>query len=124
MKKAGYELERRCWRCGRNGAQDPLDKHHIFGGSLRDKSEKLGLTVYLCHNRCHIFGPEAVHNNREEMQKLKEYGQRLAMERFGWTADDFRREFGKNHLPTETMGEAETVTVLGFAVMEDAALPY
>ena len=44
--------ERECFLCGRNGADDPLDKHHIFGGAYRKKSERYGLTVYLCHDRC------------------------------------------------------------------------
>lgn len=87
-----------CFLCGRNGAADPLDRHHIFGAAYRKKSEKLGLVVYLCHNRCHIFGPLAAHQNRDTMQKLHEYGQRKAMEEQGWTTDDFIREFGRNYL--------------------------
>lgn len=87
-----------CWLCGRNGNGDPLDKHHIFGGPWRKKSEKYKLVVYLCHNRCHLFGPQAVHNNTETMQMLHEYGQRKAMAEHGWSIDDFRREFGKNYL--------------------------
>lgn len=87
-----------CWRCGRNGAADPLDRHHLFEGAYRQKSEKYGLVVYLCHSRCHIFGEEAAHNNAATMLALHQYGQRIAMQRFGWTADNFRREFGKNYL--------------------------
>lgn len=87
-----------CFLCGRNGATDPLDRHHIFGGPLRKKSERLGLVVHLCHNRCHIFGPRAAHQNRETMQKLHEYGQRKAMEEQDWTTEDFIREFGRNYL--------------------------
>ena len=41
-----------CAICGRNGMGDPLEKHHIFGGAYRKKSEKYGLTVYLCGMRC------------------------------------------------------------------------
>lgn len=87
-----------CWLCGRNGAGDPLDKHHLFSGAYRKKSEKYGLTVYLCHNRCHIFGPNAAHRNKDTMQQLHEYGQRKAMKEQGWTPEDFIREFGKNYL--------------------------
>ena len=90
--------ERRCWICGRNGADDPLDRHHIFGGAYRRKSERYGLVVDLCHSRCHIFGPEAAHKSRETMQALREYGQRLAMEQQGWTTEEFIREFGRNYL--------------------------
>lgn len=91
-------MDRECWLCGRRGAQDPLDRHHIFGGACRDKSERYGLVVMLCHNRCHIFGPNAVHRDAETMQALHEYGQRKAIEEQGWDVDRFRREFGKNYL--------------------------
>lgn len=54
------------------------EKHHIFGGALRKKSEKYKLTVQLCPY-CHRDNKEGVHNNREKMQALHEYGQRKAM---------------------------------------------
>lgn len=90
--------EKRCFLCGRNGSTDHLDCHHIFNGANKKKSEKYGLLVYLCHNDCHIFGREAVHNNAENMLKLKQYGQRKVMTEQGWTIEDFIREFGKNYL--------------------------
>ena len=89
---------KRCWRCGANGATDPLDRHHIFGAYNRGKSEKYGLVVYLCHRRCHIFAPSAVHQSAGQMQRLKRYGQLKAMEEQHWTEEDFRREFGKSYL--------------------------
>lgn len=107
---------RTCWLCGRNGNGDPLDKHHIFGGSNRTKSEKLGLWVPLCHSRCHESGPEAVHRNMATMQRLHEYGQTLAMEENGWSIDDFRRIFGRNYLPEDWEPEAEEE---GFFILED-----
>lgn len=94
-------MTKRCWLCGATGNSDPLDRHHIFGASNRKKSEKYGLVVFLCHNKCHIFGKEAVHNNAKNMQLLHEYGQRKAMREQGWTIDDFRREFGKNYIEEE-----------------------
>ena len=87
-----------CWLCGANGCADPLDKHHIFGGANRKKSERMGLVVYLCHNRCHIFGKKAVHQNREIMLKLHRYGQEKAMLENGWDTERFIAEFGKNYL--------------------------
>lgn len=87
-----------CWLCGANGYSDPLDKHHIFGGSNRKKSERMGLYVYLCHNRCHIFGKYSAHQNKDTMLKLHQYGQRRAMEENEWTTEDFIREFGKNYI--------------------------
>ena len=42
------------------------EKHHIFGGALRKKSEKYKLTVQLCPY-CHRDNKEGVHNNREKI---------------------------------------------------------
>ena len=66
------------------------EKHHIFGGALRKKSEKYKLTVQLCPY-CHRDNKEGVHNNREKMQALHEYGQRKAMEEHGWISCGRRR---------------------------------
>lgn len=92
---------RRCFLCGRNGASDPLERHHIFPGAYRKKSEKYGLVVYLCHNRCHIFAKTAVHQNEGQMRRLKRYGQLKTMREQGWNEEDFIREFGKNYLEQE-----------------------
>ena len=89
---------RKCFLCGRNGSWDRLDRHHIFGGSNRRKSEKYGLVVYLCHNRCHIFGKNAVHKNADLMLKLHQYGQKRWMSEQGKTKEDFIKEFGRNYL--------------------------
>ena len=91
-------MQRRwCWLCGNSGPE-PLDRHHIFGGANRKKSEKYGLVVDLCHHSCHIFGPNAAHQSGETARKLHEYGQRKAMDEQGWTTEDFIREFGRNYL--------------------------
>lgn len=96
-----------CFLCGRNGSYDTLDRHHIFGGAYRKKSEKYGLVVYLCHTSCHIFGINAVHKNPAAMRYVRQYGQRKAMEENGWTVDDFIREFGKNYLDETEVDENE-----------------
>ena len=93
---------RQCFLCGRNGSKDPLDRHHCFGGALKRKSEKYGLLVDLCHHDCHIFGAEAVHNNKENRLKVQRWAQRKAMREQGWNTDDFLREFGRNYLEEET----------------------
>ena len=88
-----------CFLCGEPAHwNDPLDRHHIFGGSLRKKSEEYGLVVYLHHNKCHIFGKEAVHNNAKNMLKLKQYGQAKAMAENNWTIGEFRQHFRKNYI--------------------------
>lgn len=88
-----------CWLCGRNGNGDSLERHHIFGASNRSKSERDGLVVYLCGNRCHRNGPYAVHNCKATMQRLHEFGEREWLaNHIGATINDFRREFGSNYL--------------------------
>lgn len=106
MDKNGYSesimqdtvFEPFCYLCGANGALDKLDRHEIFGGAYREKSKRLGLWVLLCHHDCHIFGPMAVHNNASAALRLKQTAQRLAMDAYGWSTEDFIREFGKNYL--------------------------
>ena len=80
------------------GYVDPLDKHHIFGGAMRNKSEKYGLFVYLHHDRCHIFGENSVHKNARINRKLQAFAQKKAMQVYEWTTEDFIREFYKNYL--------------------------
>lgn len=88
-----------CFLCGGPAKyDDPLDDHHIWGGALRNKSEKYGLKVPLHHFKCHIFGPQAAHNNGNTMQLICEYGQRKWMEETGGTTEDFIREFYRNYL--------------------------
>lgn len=106
MDKSGYApsimqdtvFEPFCYLCGANGAIDKLDRHEIFGGPYREKSKRLGLWVLLCHNDCHIFGPLSAHNNASTALRLKQEAQRRAMEAYGWSIEDFIREFGKNYL--------------------------
>ena len=88
----------RCYICGRSENGDPLDKHHVFGGAMRSKSEKYGLTVYLHHTQCHIFGANSVHKNAEINNALKAKVQAKAMKYYGWSVDDFRNKFYKNYL--------------------------
>lgn len=87
-----------CFLCGRNGSMDPLERHHIFGGAYRSKSEKYGLVVYLCGKRCHREGAQSAHRCRETREKLRRYGQRKVMQEQGWDVARFIREFGRNYL--------------------------
>lgn len=83
-----------CFLCGQ---VKQTDRHHIFGASMRKKSEKYGLVVDLCRN-CHTEGKNSVHKNARTMEKLHIYGQKKAMQENGWSIEDFRREFYKNYL--------------------------
>jgi len=82
----------RCYECGRYGI---LQKHHIFGGADRKKSEKYGLTVHLCPD-CHVCTPQAVHNNRRFMVRLRQIGQREFESQY--SHEKFMKEFGRNYL--------------------------
>lgn len=88
----------KCFICKQNANGDFLAKHHVFGGALRSKSEKYGLTVYIHNNKCHIFGEKAVHKNAEIDRQLKAHAQKKAMKYYGWSIEDFRTKFYKNHL--------------------------
>lgn len=98
MKSIVQDDTSRCFLCGMIGYVDPLDKHHIFGGAMRSKSEKYGLFVYLHHDRCHIFGDNSVHKNARINRKLQAFAQKKAMEHYGWSVEDFIKEFYKNYL--------------------------
>lgn len=91
----------RCYLCGMYGNGDPLDRHHVFFGRNRSNSEKYGLTVYLHHNKCHIFGKQSVHANARVCRKLQAHVQEKAMEHYGWSVADFRKIFGKNYTDQE-----------------------
>lgn len=88
---------RYCILCG---STKWIERHHIFGGALRKKSEKYGLVVDLCH-KCHNEPPDGVHHNKDVMLNLHQYGQKKVMQEQGWTIERFRQEFRKNYLNTE-----------------------
>jgi hypothetical protein len=86
--------DERCYFC--HNTQN-LHIHHIFGGTAnRRKSEKYGLTVYLCAYH-HNLGKKCVHNNKEMDLILKKQAQEYFEEECG-LHEDFMREFGKNYL--------------------------
>lgn len=85
-----------CFLCGRNGATDPLESHHVLGASNRKKSEQYGLKVWLCGDRCHRNGPGSVHRNRMVADNLKAAAQKTWEETYG-TTNDFIRIFGRNY---------------------------
>jgi hypothetical protein len=83
-----------CFMCGANRW---LEWHHVFGAALKKKSEKYGLMVRLCHY-CHNEPPGGVHQNRERRLKLQAFAQKKAMDHYGWSVEDFIKEFYKNYL--------------------------
>lgn len=69
----------------------------VFGGANRKKSERDGLTVYLCKYH-HNLAPEGVHHNRKNMDALRAKGQQVWQDHYGKTIDDFIKEYGRNYL--------------------------
>ena len=88
---------KRCFLCGRYG---PTERHHVFPGPFRQKSERYGCVVDLCHN-CHNEPPLGVHHNRKRANILKQRYQRIVMKEQGWDKERFIREFGRSYIDEE-----------------------
>jgi len=96
-----------CYLCGRDEEwldergtwhRDPLECHHVFGGSNRRQSEKYGLKVMLHGSECHRNGTLSVEQCREAREALQEKVQEEAMAYYGWSEDDWRERFGKSYI--------------------------
>ena len=98
MKSIIQSDKSHCFLCGMNANLEPLDEHHCFSGSNRKLSERYGLLIYLHHAKCHIFGKQSVHQNAEINRAVKAQVQRIAMEHYGWTTEDFIKIFGKSYI--------------------------
>ena len=103
MKNGGVNISdyKKCFICGRNGNGDRLECHHIYGGGRRKLSEKYGLVVWLCGERCHRTGKYSAHQNAEIMDYLHKVGQIKAMKEQGWSINQFREIFGANYITEE-----------------------
>lgn len=102
MAKSIIQADREhCFICGRNSHADyfGLEEHHVYEGFGRRKiSEKYGLKVYICGDRCHRNGEESVHQNAEVDAALKSLVQRRAMRYYSWDLETFIKIFGKNYI--------------------------
>lgn len=96
MKSIIQEDKTYCFLCGRNGNGDPLEEHHAFGGPNRKLSEKDGLKVYLCGDRCHRNGKKAVHRCKETADYIHQVAQEAGEEKYG-SREDFMAKYGKNY---------------------------
>lgn len=83
---------RSCYICGRT---DRVERHHVYGGANRRKSEKHGMVVDLCHWH-HNEPPMGVHHNHKRNMALKREFQERFEKRH--TRDEFRAIFGKSYL--------------------------
>lgn len=85
---------RQCEICG---STQNIERHHVFNGAYRKKSEKYGAVADLCHT-CHNEPPNGVHHNAQNMRALKAKYQRIVMLLYGMSEQDFINEFGKNYI--------------------------
>ncbi len=74
-----------------------IERHHVFNGAYRKKSEKYNAVADLCHN-CHNEPPNGVYHNAQNMQALKAKYQKLIMLHYGMSEADFINIFGKNYI--------------------------
>lgn len=72
-----------------------LQKHHIFPGALRDKSEKFGLWVWL-RSDMHVGTDYAVHNDESKLLELKQQAQIIFENKY--SHEKWMQEFRKNYL--------------------------
>lgn len=93
--KSIMQDEKVCFLCGSRASD--LEEHHVFGGTANRKlSEKYGLKVFLCGDRCHRNGKQAVHRNKEVALWLKTKAQQKFEEVY--PEEDFLSIFGRNYL--------------------------
>lgn len=73
-------------------------RHHIFGASNRNKSEKYGFVIPIAYY-LHEFQEGSIHNNPNEGLDLKwkQKAQEYYEEHYG-TREQFIKEFGRNYL--------------------------
>lgn len=82
-----------CFLCGR--CDRKLDRHEVFPGPYRDKCKEDGLWVTLCHFPCHE-GKDGAQYDRKTREYLAAYAQGKAMDKYGWSTEEFIQRYGKN----------------------------
>lgn len=83
--------------CYITGSAFNLHEHHVYGGSRRKLSEKYGLKIYL-RSDWHNIADYSVHRDPVLDKKIKAEVQKIAMEHYKWTVEDFISIFGKNYI--------------------------
>lgn len=91
--KSILQDNKECYVCRTN---QNLHSHHVFGGSNRKHSEKLGLKVWLCAYH-HNMSDEGVHFNKELDTHLKRKAQKLFEDSIG-TREQFIQKFIRSYL--------------------------
>lgn len=93
--KSIMQKEKVCYVCG---TTTWLEEHHIFEGTANRKlSEKYGLKIYLCHKH-HNEVPDGIHFDKWLRDRTKQEAQKIFMEHYDKTTEDFIKIFGKNYI--------------------------
>lgn len=79
----------KCFLCHR---ETHCDRHHIFNGAMRKKSEEYGAVILVCRE-CH----ERIHKEIGLRNSLKAQWQQAIMNYQGWTLSKWMQEFHKNY---------------------------
>ncbi len=89
------QSKKECFKCQ---VKSNLHLHHIMFGKNREKADKDGLTVYLCYE--HHEGTNGVHGKSGHKldRELKELGQKVWMEYYNKTEEDFIKRYGRSYL--------------------------
>lgn len=86
-----------CAFCGAEHVE--VVRHEIFQGvGRREKCKQYGLWITVCP-RCHSY----IHNNPrdKQVQELDEQAQHQAMQKYGWTVEQWIAFMGKNYITEE-----------------------
>ena len=93
--KSIIQKEKECYICG---TTQWLEEHHIFEGTANRKlSEKYGLKIWLCH-RHHNEVPDGIHFDKWLRDRVKQNTQKLFMEYYNKTEEEFIKIFGRSYL--------------------------
>lgn len=79
------------------GSTQNIERHHVFNGAYRKKSERYNAVADLCHS-CHNEPPNGVHHNAQNMKALKAKYQKRIMQEYQLTTEQFIHIFGKNYI--------------------------
>ena len=88
-----------CYICKKfiSGKPDP---HHIYNGGLRDKSDEDGMVVYV-HRNCHSW----IHEHPVSNKNLKARCQKIWMQYYGKSEEDFIKRYKKSYLYENDSGD-------------------
>lgn len=106
-----------CFLCGN---WEELERHHVFGGSRRNVSERYGATVDLCAC-CHRLDADSAHRSGATRLYLQKISQREVMRAQGWGIEEFRAAFGINVLDPEELEEDKAEEGV-FSLLEELPL--